>query len=315
MTPSEGLDGRDVSAPRRRVHAATRAAAFVAALAIVLAACAPPAAPTAGASSPLPDGWVERVTQIRWVDYNPSEGNPDEGVAPNEESVAADLDSLRTAGFTGLITYGPPSPANLEAAEAAGFVGVIVGIWDPTRSDELRQAEADAASPIVLGYCIGNEGIMRGDYTLADLESAAPRLRTTGLPLTTTEMSFQYAAVPGLLAFGDWVFPNVHPFHNGISDPARAVTWTEDQYDGLTAGTDRFVMIKETGLPHGGADDVSEQRQLGFYSALATTDVPFAYFEAFDGEWKDGASYEPFWGVFHADRSPTLLGDYLVGEG
>lgn len=263
-------------------------------------------------AEPVSEAWIRNVTGLRWVDYNPSEGNPDAGLAPNDESVVTDLELLSAAGFTGLITYGPPGAANLDAAEAAGFEAVIVGVWDPTRDEELRLAEAAATSPLVVGFCVGNEGLERGDYTLEDLEVAANRLRATGLPVTTTEMSEQYAAIPGLADFGDWVFPNVHPYHSRVVNPEAAVSWTEAEYDALAAGTDRFVMIKETGLPHDGGADLNEANQRDFYVALAETDVPFAYFEAFDGSWKSGGTAEPYWGLFHDDRTPTLLGALLT---
>ncbi len=298
--------------------------AGIAVIAALFSACAPSSPLPDPSPSSLPDGWIERVTELRWIDYSPSAGftddtfNPTTGssegiLPPSDESIAADLEVLRTAGFTGLVTYGPPSLSHLSIIEAAGFEGVIVGIWDPTREEELQAAEAAASSPLVLGYCIGNEGIMFGNYEFADLEATARRMRATGLPITTTEMSQQYRIHPELLSFGDWVFPNIHPFHSQVLDPARAVEWTQEEFDSLADKTDRFILIKETGLPHDGTSGVSEERQLEFYIDLAETDVPFVYFEGFDVAWKDWASYEPYWGIFHGDRTPTLLGEYLIG--
>lgn len=285
----------------------------LAAASAILVACAPATTSPPPEPSALPEGWIETVLEIRWVDYNPSQGYADDLHWPDEESMAEDFATLRSAGFTGIVTYGPPTTSALEAMESMGFEGVIVGVWDPTRAEELELAEAAAASPIVLGYCIGNEGIMFDTYTVADLEDAARRLDDTGLPYTTTETGEQYRTNPELLAFGDWLFPNLHPFHSRVLDPDLAVEWTEDLYDDLASRTDLFVMAKETGLPHGGVDGVSERNQLDFYVGLAETDVPFAYFEGFDVEWKDWAPHEPYWGVFRKDRSPTLLGEYLMG--
>lgn len=285
----------------------------VATLAGGLAACGT-STPSEGQGA-VSDAWIRNVTGLRWVDYIPSEGNPDVGLAPSDESVKGDLKVLHAAGFTGLITYGPPTAANLNAAEAAGFEAVIVGVWDPTRDEELHLAEeAAATSPLVVGFCVGNEGLERGDYTLADLKVAASRLRASGLPVTTTEMVQQYDVTPELLEFGDWLFPNIHPYHSRVLDPALAVAWTEEEYDAIADATDRFVMIKETGLPHDGGAGLSEANQVDFYVALAETDVPFAYFEAFDGSWKSGAATERYWGLFHDDRTPTLLGSLLTSN-
>ena len=41
-----------------------------------------------------------------WVTYTPPSGNPNQGVEANVDAIRGDLDLLRRAKFTGLVTYG-----------------------------------------------------------------------------------------------------------------------------------------------------------------------------------------------------------------
>jgi len=53
----------------------------------------------------LPDGWIEKVSDIVWVDYSPSSSNPNTGLGATPDEIIADLAVLRDAGFNGLVTY------------------------------------------------------------------------------------------------------------------------------------------------------------------------------------------------------------------
>lgn len=268
--------------------------------------------------SPSPVPWTDRLPALRWVAYSPTNADPNRVLEASPESIRQDLKVLRQAGFTGLVTYssfGQTGRLLPQLAREAGFEGLIVGIWDPASEKERAAAVAAADNPIVLGYCIGNEGLHKR-YELADLAAALDALKTaTGKPVTTTEEIDDYSD-EALLALGDWVFPNAHPyFHNQI-EPAMAVQWTVAAYaDLLRRVTARPVMFKEVGLPTRGDDReaLSEENQAAYYRELAQTDVKFVYFEGFDQEWKVSLPVEPHWGIFRADRSPKLLAYELMG--
>lgn len=274
-------------------------------------------APTA-APSPTPVSWAERLPAIRWVAYSPTNADPDRGIEPSVESMRLDLAALRRAGFTGLVTYsasGTAGQALPELAEELGFDGLIIGIWDPASSSERSAAIAAAKNPIVLGYCVGNEGLNKR-YELAALSAAIDELKAaTGKPVTTTEEIDDYSD-EALLALGDWVFPNAHPyFHNQI-DPLTAVEWTAAAYADMQRRAQRLVIFKEVGLPTAGNafGQLSEENQASYYQQLAKTEVNFVYFEGFDQIWKTTLPIEPYWGIFRADRSPKLLAYALMGE-
>ncbi len=268
--------------------------------------------------------WETAVSAIQWVAYTPPSGNPDRGVEATPEAIRLDLETLRKARFTGLVTYGCSGVMGTEfprIAQEVGFKGLIIGIWDPSNQQEIAAAVAAASNPMVLGYCVGNEGLpekgqTKGRYTLEQLTAVIPSLRTlTGKPVTTAEQYGDYSDAR-LLKLGDWVFPTVHPYFYHVREPLAAVKWTKAAYDDLKTRSGRFVLFKEVGLPTAGDEEgkMSEAAQEKYYTELAKTDVKFVYFEGFDQPWKTHLPIEPHWGIFAADRTPKLFARRLLGE-
>jgi hypothetical protein len=157
-------------------------------------------------------------------------------------------------------------------------------------------------------YCLGNEGLEAGRYSLALLERRMRDLRSkTGRPVTTTEASERYDE--RLLALGDWVFPNAHAYWAGILDPSAAAAWTRDRLGSLAARSGRAVIFKEVGFPTGGVDGVSEESQDRYFRSLeelpaVMPQTAFVFFEAFDQPWKNRPYVESHWGLFDRDRNP-----------
>jgi len=272
----------------------------------------------AGCNADSETSWEEKVSSIVWVAYSPPTADPDKGIEAAPESIREDLAALRQAGFTGLVTYSSSGVLGRELptlAQSQGFQGLIMGIWDPSNQEEIAVAEAAAEYPIVLGFCVGNEGLQKR-YEMPVLSAAIQDLRRiTGKPVAMTEEIDDYSD-ESLLQLGDWVFPNAHPYFHNQLDPDAAVRWTRAAYDDLKRRTDRFVMFKEVGLPTAGDSEgrLSEANQERYYQELAKTDVRFVYFEAFDQPWKTHLPVEPHWGILYSDRTPKPLGSWLMGE-
>ena len=265
-----------------------------------------------------PASWCERVAGLRWVAYSPTHSDPNRGIPPSVEILKADLSVLRKANFNGLVTYscgGPLGTKFVELAKEAGFKGIIVGIWDIGSDEELAAAKVVSNNPIVVGYCIGNEGYP-ARYNLEKLRAALQRLQeATGKPVSTSQPFHDYAN-DELLTLGDWVFPNVHPYFQNLLEPDRAVAWTLEAYRDLSHRTKKFVWFKEVGLPTAGDKEnrLSEKGQEDYYMALAKTVVRFVYFEGFDLTWKTDLPVEPHWGIFHSDRTPKPLATRLMEQ-
>lgn len=265
-------------------------------------------------------------TRLCWVAYSPTHFDPtvDPVQWPSKASIREDLRVLHSVGFDGLVTYSSnyrdrdASDQTLDVAglaQEAGFEGMIVGIWDPTDEQELQAAEQASSYPVVVGYCVGNEGLdVR--YDLDILVSTMDRLRkNTSKPVSTTEQVHDYYENSPLWDISDWIFPNAHPYFSGYRISKEAVAWTEGVFETLDSVSDKPLILKEVGLPSEGDDDLSPSRQAEYYRLLRKTDVSYVVFEAFDAPWKhlgdplpDGTyslpDPEPHWGIFGYDRTP-----------
>jgi exo-beta-1,3-glucanase (GH17 family) len=263
--------------------------------------------------------WIERVRSLNWICYSPTNADPERGVEPPRESVIADLKALRELGFNGLITYACSGIQGRELptlAAEAGFEGLIPGVWDPQSEAELAAAIEAARQDVVLGVCIGNEGLGRR-YSVEALSAALAKVRSaTGKPVTTTEEIDDYID-DRLMNLGDWVFPNAHPVYHHRHDQEGALRWTVGAYNQMRRETGHFVWFKEVGIPTAGHDDghYSPVAQEAYYRALAASPVMFAYFEAFDLFWKSWRELEMHWGLFTADREPKAFAQRLLKAG
>jgi exo-beta-1,3-glucanase (GH17 family) len=271
-------------------------------------------------SVPVDEEWIAKVDAIRWVAYGPPGAVPGQDSYQQKiETINQDLTVLKKAGFSGLVTYGSSGIMGrkfLSMAQALGYQGVIMGIWNPSSPNELKNARNASSLPIVLGYSIGNEGLYGNHerYTIPELCAAMADLRlNTGKPVTTSEEIDDYSFHPELLFAGDWLFPNAHPYWHSTKRPLDAVKWETTRYEDMAENTGRFVLFKEVGLPTSGAGGLSEANHDLYYRELAKTDVRFVYFEGFDRPSKDNSSVEPYWGIFDVERIPKLLGWNLMG--
>ena len=260
--------------------------------------------------------WEKKVSGIVWVAYAPTSANPSAGVEATSEAIRGDLEILRKAKFTGLVTYSSTGIMGKEfprIARETGFKGLILGIWNPNNRQEMATAVAAAKNPIVLGYCVGNEGLKKR-YDIKELSIAIDGLRkATGKPVTTTEEIDDYGEKE-LLSIGDWIYPNAHPYFHSQLEPQAAIDWTVGAFKDLIRRSKRFVMFKEVGLPTAGDSKgkLSDTTQQQYYAGLAQTDVRFVYFEAFDQPWKTHLPIEPHWGLFTSNRIPKLFAKGLL---
>ena len=307
-----------------------RAAGFVAILALV--SCAAPA------TEPV-EGVRRALASVEFVAYTPRGFDPDAGAgALSARAIRADLEVLR-GHFDGLVTYS--SAHGLDAVPAVarelGFQAVVLGVWDPTSDDELGLAIAAArAEPeIVLALALGNEGLFFARYDAPALARAFARARreAPGVAVTTTEPFSSYldSQPAQALPVQDFLLPVAHPLDQpwfGKGPEATAVDFVVNVVRELETRTGLPVLVKETGLPSGPADQgFSETGQAAFWSALevklpATRAHAVTRFEAFDAPWKtasvaaqtgDVRPTEAHWGFFRADGSAKPVVAAIAG--
>lgn len=254
--------------------------------------------------------YKEIFRRHRFVCYSPTNYDPNAGVFPDKQSIYADL-KLLSRFFDGIVTYEATRIVPQIAIEA-GLEYCVLGVWNPLSEKELKIAieEANRDNSIIISIICGNEGLNRR-YSIGQLKNAMKKIKDqTGLPVTTTEESGDYGN-PEVLALGDYLAVNLHPYYAHKTDPIQAVKFVMRSYEILRRKTNKFVVIKETGLPTNGDPRISESIQDRFYQLLKRNDIIFWWFEAFDQEWKTHTSVEPYWGFFRSDRTSKQIVDYL----
>lgn len=255
---------------------------------------------------------------------------PPSGSAWPAERLRADLAALRP-GFDGLVLYEfrpDLTPGILEQAATLDYRAVLLGIWDPRSEVEIAgtaELVRRWSDRLALAVIIGNEGINDNRYDIADLTYARDRLRVlvgpsgATLPVSTSEPAGDYGWQP-LLAFGDFLAPNIHPaIDQAALAPEAAVAWAHGRAGAIARAAGRPVLVKETGVPNGGGAGFSAERQRAFWAAWLATgrltpiDPPRVFisfaaaFEAFDAPWKAEQLRDPMeghWGLMNAERQP-----------
>lgn len=264
------------------------------------------------------------------VTYAPSQLDPRQEVNQRKlatSSIRSDLEALRPA-FDGLVLYGyheACTPRILAVARDLKFRVMLLAIWDPksaAEADGVAELARQYEHEFALGVLVGNEGLTFKRYETEDLTIAAARLRRklpTSVPLATSEPLVGYQR-DFMLQFGDFLAPNIHPaFDNPDASPQDAAAWVRQRAADLARRAGKPVMVKETGIPHGGKEKYTVAAQSEFWLnylkpgilSRVSVEAPVwvfhgVAFEAFDLLWKSEESslgVERHWGLFSAQRA------------
>jgi exo-beta-1,3-glucanase (GH17 family) len=245
---------------------------------------------------------LERVfMESHWIGYTPTEFDPDIGLYPDESSIEADLRTLASGPFRGVITFGSYNTGAKipEIARRVGLRGVIMGVYDPRSLEELQLAIA--ASDFVDGYCVGHMGLHEGRYNQADLLGAIRQVRAgTEKPVSTTESLDSLLSHEQLVDSVDWLFPDVHHYWHEGSTPELAFAELSEILETLESRAnrgrrDKTVVLKMISYPSAGAPGLTPENQAGFFSRVWSrlrnavnnrAQVYLSFFAAFDNSWK-----------------------------
>lgn len=273
----------------------------------------------------------------RFVTYNPTSLTVVDGAitSANAASIRADLKVLRP-DFDALITYSARDGNELVADIAAelGFKALIIGLWSPADSEEMKNAIAMArAHPkLVVGFSLGNEIVLgeRGTWDELRQYVALMRARMPSMPLTFGEPFAQFLdeEAYGTVLSMDFMAVNIHPIFEPWFAEAGPFNWAEFVLKVTDKLKDRFcgpILVKETGLPSGPISrGFDAEKQAAFWRELEKQMPPtkkraFAYFSAFDAPWRVsdfnpmGTNHpeEAFWGLYDETRKPKPAADGL----
>ncbi len=249
--------------------------------------------------------------------------DPLDRTLPSREEIDADLKMLADARVRAVRSYSSlDSLALIPELAARHKMLVSVGAW-LDRARATNQAEIAAAIELanrhsnVIRVFVGNETILRGDLTVAELGAELDRVRAAvDQPVSTAEPWHVWVDHPELAEHVDFIGVHLLPYWEGIGVD-EAVDFLVSRIDILKEMfPDKPIVIAEAGWPSQGrtrgAADASKSNQALFLRRFLerAQQEGYVYYlmEAFDQPWK--ARYEgsvgAYWGVYDVERRPKF---------
>jgi len=245
--------------------------------------------------------------------------NPVDRALPSTAQIDADLALLRSDSVNAVRTYSAlDTLAEVPRLAARHKMKVALGAWlDGNRTTNAR--EIDAAIRLahehdnVIRLIIGNEVILRGNLTVAELSHQLDRVRAAvEQPVSTAEPWHVWIDNPQLAAHVDFITVHLLPYWEGIQ-VEQSIDYLASRMEQLASKfPDKRIVIGEVGWPSDGrtrdaavASTSNEALFLRRFLARAREEGYVYYImEAFDQPWK--AKYEgsvgAYWGVYNVDR-------------
>ena len=267
--------------------------------------------------------WPERGVQGMAFSPFHADQDPADRRLPSSEQIDKDLALLASASVNAVRTYSSlDTLGQVPELAARHQIKVAVGAWldrDRATNEKEIVAAIDLARQHsnVIRVVIGNEAILRGDLTVAELGVALERVRAeVDQPVSTAEPWHVWISHPALADHVDFISVHLLPYWEGIPVEA-AVDYIDSRVELLTRTfPGKPIVISEVGWPSEGrtreaavASVSNEALFLRRFLARAR-DEGYVYYlmEAFDQPWK--ARYEgavgAYWGVYNVARQPKF---------
>ncbi len=267
---------------------------------------------------------------IRGFSYNPSHlYTVEDSKTFSEERLRADLTDLKK--YTNRVRSYSVSRGLDKLPEIAGELGmkVALGIWISSDAAS-NEKEIDLALKVLRTnrtsidrIFVGNEAILRGDVSVAQLNEYIKRVRREAprrVKVTTAEPWNVWDANPALADEVDFIGVHMLPYWEGIPLES-AVGHIINRLKVLEDKFHKPIVIGEAGWPSEGRQREGAvpgaANEAAFVRAFLTTakELGWDYYllEAYDQPWKveDEGAVGAFWGVFTADGKPKFE---LAGE-
>ena len=272
------------------------------------------------------------IDEARWpangvqgMAYSPFRAGQDplDRTLPSRAQIDADLELLADAGVRAVRTYSAlDTLALIPELAARRKMLVSVGAW-LDRARATNQREIDATIGLahrhsnVIRVFIGNETILRGDLTVAELGVELDRVRAAvDQPVSTAEPWHVWLDNRELAEHVDFIGVHLLPYWEGIA-VENAIDFLDSRVEILKqAFPDKPIVIAEAGWPSQGrtrgAASASTSNQALFLRRFLerAQERGYVYYlmEAFDQPWK--ARYEgsvgAYWGIYDVERKPKF---------
>lgn len=261
--------------------------------------------------------WPGRVQGMAFSPFQAGQ-DPVVQVMPSEQQIDGDL-QLLSDKVTAVRTYSSlKALGRVPEIAARHRLKVALGAWLDRRLPT-NDLEVDAAIRLanahsnVIRLVIGNEAILRGDLTVAQLSEQLDRVReAVSQPVSTAEPWHVWMKHPELVEHVDYLAVHLLPYWEGV-DVERAIDYISTRMDQLEqAYPDKPIVIAEVGWPSDGRTRdsavASTSNQAMFLRRFLdrAKDEGYIYYlmEAFDQPWK--VRYEggvgAYWGIYDVHR-------------
>ncbi len=237
---------------------------------------------------------------------------------PSAEEIDEDLalvqdKTLRVRTYSSLGTLGLV-PEMAQARELKVTAGAWLDQDEANNRAEIEHLVANANRwSSVERVIVGNEAVLRGDLTVAQLSAYIDQVRkSTRVPVGSAEPPHVWLEHPELAATVDFIAVHILPYWEGV--PAEeAPQWAFSRYQEVVAAfPDKPVVIGEVGWPSAGsrfmgakASPVNQAVFIREFLQLAQQhQIDYFLMEAFDQPWKKAleGAVGAHWGIFDADR-------------
>ena len=247
--------------------------------------------------------------------------------APGERHSAAaaliDADLRQLAGITGEIrTYTAAQLPQLPALAARHGLRLTLGAWldRDLVANERELAAALAAARThqnIRRLLIGNEAVLKGDLTPAQLVAYLKRARAAApVPVSSAEPWHVWIKHPELVDAVDFITVHLLPYWEGVGQD----TAVDEAFERLARVRARFpgkpILVGETGYPSSG-DSIKRARPTPaaqaayirqFVDRARQEKLDYFLIEAYDQPWKqqEEGRAGAYWGLFDAARQPKF---------
>ena len=266
--------------------------------------------------------WPQRVQGMAFSPFH-ADQDPADRRLPSPAEIDADLALLSNASVNAVRTYSAlDTLAEVPRLAARHNMKVAVGAWLDTNR-VTNEAETSAAIALakqhdnVIRVVLGNEVMLRGDLTLAELSQQLDRVRAAiDQPVSTAEPWHVWIDHPQLVNHVDFIAVHLLPYWEGIH-VEQSIQFLASRMELLKqAFPGKPIVIAEVGWPSDGrtrdsavASASNQALFLRRFLARAKQEGYVYYLmEAFDQPWK--ARYEgavgAYWGVYDVDRQPKF---------
>jgi exo-beta-1,3-glucanase (GH17 family)/cellulose synthase/poly-beta-1,6-N-acetylglucosamine synthase-like glycosyltransferase len=265
--------------------------------------------------------WPARVQGMAFSPFQAGQ-DPVVRVLPSRQQIDSDL-RLLAGKVTAVRSYSTlKSLGEIPELAARYDLKVTLGAWldrNLGTNDEEVAAAIELANrhPNVIRVIIGNEAILRGDLTVAQLAEQLDRVRqAVKQPVSTAEPWHVWIKHPELVEHVDYLAVHLLPYWEGIPVD-RAIDYLVSNMEQLSrAYPGKPLVIAEVGWPSDGrtregavASTSNEAMFLRRFLERARHEGYIYYLmEAFDQPWK--TRYEggvgAYWGIYDVRRQPKF---------